>query len=292
MEKQILLESSRISGFADEIAVDMDTQIALLKELGIEWVEFRSGDGKGVADYSLEEAKDLRRKLDENGIRVSALGSPIGKIGIEEDFAPHLKLLEHLTELAGVLGTSYIRMFSFFIPEGKDPADYRDEVFGRTKAMVEMAKEKGVVLLHENEKGIYGDVAQRCLDLMRNFYGEHYRCTFDFANFVQCGQDVLAAYEMLKPYITYVHVKDAVMETGEVTPAGEGDGHVAEILRRLDGEGYKGFLSLEPHLVDFAGLKNLEKDAKERKRSDGEQALARHTMRLGRFWDRIEIRLG
>lgn len=274
MEKQILLESSRISGFADEIAVDMDTQIALLKELGIEWVEFRSGDGKGVADYSLEEAKDLRRKLDENGIRVSALGSPIGKIGIEEDFAPHLKLLEHLTELAGVLGTSYIRMFSFFIPEGKDPADYRDEVFGRTKAMVEMAKEKGVVLLHENEKGIYGDVAQRCLDLMRNFYGEHYRCTFDFANFVQCGQDVLAAYEMLKPYITYVHVKDAVMETGEVTPAGEGDGHVAEILRRLDGEGYKGFLSLEPHLVDFAGLKNLEKDAKERKRSDGEQAFS------------------
>ncbi len=260
MEKQILLESSRISGFADEIAVDMDTQIALLKELGIEWVEFRSGDGKGVADYSLEEAKDLRRKLDENGIRVSALGSPIGKIGIEEDFAPHLKLLEHLTELAEVLGTSYIRMFSFFIPEGKDPADYRDEVFGRTKAMVEMAKEKGVVLLHENEKGIYGDVAQRCLDLMRNFYGEHYRCTFDFANFVQCGQDVLAAYEMLKPYITYVHVKDAVMETGEVTPAGEGDGQVAEILRRLDGEGYKGFLSLEPHLVDFAGLKNLEKD--------------------------------
>ena len=281
MEKQILLESSRISGFADEIAVDMDTQIALLKELGIEWVEFRSGDGKGVADYSLEEAKDLRRKLDENGIRVSALGSPIGKIGIEEDFAPHLKLLEHLTELAEVLGTSYIRMFSFFIPEGKDPADYRDEVFGRTKAMVEMAKEKGVVLLQENEKGIYGDVAQRCLDLMRNFYGEHYRCTFDFANFVQCGQDVLAAYEMLKPYITYVHVKDAVMETGEVTPAGEGDGQVAEILRRLDGEGYKGFLSLEPHLVDFAGLKNLEKDAKERKRSDGEQAFSQayHALR-------------
>ena len=281
MEKQILLESSRISGFADEIAVDMDTQIALLKELGIEWVEFRSGDGKGVADYSLEEAKDLRRKLDENGIRVSALGSPIGKIGIEEDFAPHLKLLEHLTELAEVLGTSYIRMFSFFIPEGKDPADYRDEVFGRTKAMVEMAKEKGVVLLHENEKGIYGDVAQRCLDLMRNFYGEHYRCTFDFANFVQCGQDVLAAYEMLKPYITYVHVKDEVMETGEVTPAGEGDGQVAEILRRLDGGGYKGFLSLEPHLVDFAGLKNLEKDAKERKRSDGEQAFSQayHALR-------------
>ena len=137
------------------------------------------------------------------------------------------------------------------------------------------------MLLHENEKGIYGDVAQRCLDLMRNFYGEHYRCTFDFANFVQCGQDVLAAYEMLKPYITYVHVKDAVMETGEVTPAGEGDGQVAEILRRLDGEGYKGFLSLEPHLVDFAGLKNLEKDAKERKRSDGEQAFSQayHALR-------------
>lgn len=272
MGKQGLLKESRISGFADEIAVDVDTQIALLKELGIGWVEFRSGDGMGVADYTIEQAQDLRRRLDENGIRVSALGSPIGKIGIEDEFAPHLESLKHLMELAGVLGTSYIRMFSFFIPEGKNPADYRDEVFKRTKAMVEVAKEKGFVLLHENEKGIYGDMAERCLDLMQNFYGEHYQCTFDFANFVQCGQDVFAAYEMLKPYIAYVHVKDAVMETGEVTPAGEGDGQVEKILGCLDRDGFKGFLSLEPHLVDFAGLQNLEKDAKERGRSDGEQA--------------------
>ena len=156
MEKQILLESSRISGFADEIAVDMDTQIALLKELGIEWVEFRSGDGKGVADYSLEEAKDLRRKLDENGIRVSALGSPIGKIGIEEDFAPHLKLLEHLTELAGVLGTSYIRMFSFFIPVGKDPADYRDEVLAAQKPWWEWQRRRALCFCTRMKRGFMG----------------------------------------------------------------------------------------------------------------------------------------
>lgn len=281
MGKQILLKDSRISGFADEIAVDVNTQLALLKELGIGWVEFRSGDGIGVADYTIEQAKELRHRLDGSGIRVSALGSPIGKIGIGEDFAPHLEMLRHLIEVAGILGTSYIRMFSFFIPEGKNPAEYRDEVFRRTEAMVEMAKDKGIVLLHENEKEIYGDTAERCLDLMRNFYGEHYQCTFDFANFVQCGQDVFAAYEMLKPYIAYVHVKDALMETGEVTPAGEGDGQVEKILKCLDSDGFKGFLSLEPHLVDFSGLQNLEKDVKERGRSDGEQAFkqAYHALR-------------
>lgn len=270
-ERHILL-NNRISCFADEIAADVDTQIALMKELGISWVEFRGGDGKNVADYTVEEAAVLRHRLDESGIRVSALGSPIGKIGVDEEFEPHLETLRHLITLAGVLGTSYIRMFSFYIPEGKNPQDYRDEVFRRTKAMVEMAKAEGVVLLHENEKGIYGDTAARCLDLMQNFYGEYYQCTFDFANFVQCGQDALDAYEMLKPYITYVHVKDAVMDTGEVTPAGEGDGHVAEILRCLDQEGYDGFLSLEPHLTDFTGLNNLEKDTQKRGRSDGEAA--------------------
>ena len=273
-----------ISGFADEISSDFDAQLKTVTELGMQYISLRSADGKGIADYSVEEVRSLiLPRLESAGVKVSSIGSPIGKVGIadEEGFARQLSQLDTLCQICKLLGCRYIRMFSFFIPEGKDPADYRDEVFGRTKAMVEMAKEKGVVLLHENEKGIYGDVAQRCLDLMRNFYGEHYRCTFDFANFVQCGQDVLAAYEMLKPYITYVHVKDAVMETGEVTPAGEGDGQVAEILRRLDGEGYKGFLSLEPHLVDFAGLKNLEKDAKERKRSDGEQAFSQayHALR-------------
>lgn len=271
MDRKILTKCP-VSCFADEIDVSVDKQIALLQELGIGWIEFRSGDGKGVADYTEKEAEMLMSRLSANGIRISAVGSPIGKIDITQDFEPHFETYRHIVELAGILDTSFIRMFSFFMPEGEEPDKFRDEVMRRTDRMVEYAAGRNVVLLHENEKGIYGDNAARCLDLMKLFYGDHFRCTFDFANFVQCGQDTLEAYEMLRPYISYIHVKDALRENGEVVPAGTGDGNVAEILNRLDEKGYAGFLSLEPHLADFAGLKSLEKEVKERGRTDGEEA--------------------
>lgn len=271
MDRKILTKCP-VSCFADEIDVSVDKQIALLQELGIGWIEFRSGDGKGVADYTEKEAEMLMSRLSANGIRISAVGSPIGKIDITQDFEPHFETYRHIVELAGILDTSFIRMFSFFMPEGEEPDKFRDEVMRRTDRMVEYAAGRNVVLLHENEKGIYGDNAARCLDLMKLFYGDHFRCTFDFANFVQCGQDTMEAYEMLRPYISYIHVKDAMRESGDVVPAGTGDGNVAEILNRLDEEGYAGFLSLEPHLADFAGLKSLEKEVKERGRTDGEEA--------------------
>lgn len=253
-----MLKNCKISGFADEIDESMDVQIALLEKLGVKYIEFRSGDGIGVAKYTNEQAKALKEKLDAHGIKVSAVGSPIGKIMITDDFAPHFEDYKHVVELAKIFETPYIRMFSFFIPEGEDPAQYKDEVMARMQQFVDYAVEQDVILLHENEKGIYGDNAPRCLELMEKFFGDHFKCTFDFANFVQCKQDTLEAYELLKNYITYVHVKDSLWETAQVVPAGMGDGHVKEIFSKLDAAGYEGFLSLEPHLADFAAFKSLE----------------------------------
>ena len=267
-----ILKNCTITGFADEIDTCVDKQIALLKQLGVSWVEYRSGDGKSIADYTIEEAKALKEKLDANGIKVSAIGSPIGKIGIKEEFAPHLEKLNHIMDLAEILDTKQIRMFSFFMPEGEDPANYREEVFARTQAMIDLAVRRDMVLLHENEKDIYGDIAPRCLDLMKQFYCPNYRCTFDFANFVQCGQDPLEGYEMLAPYVTYVHIKDAQASDGLVVPPGEGDGRLREVFALLDKAGYQGFLSLEPHLTNFLGLQGLEKNAAARTRTDGEEA--------------------
>ena len=62
---------------------------------------------------------------------------------------------------------------------------------------------------------------------------ENFRGVFDFANFVQVGQDTLEAYELLKEHIAYVHVKDAILGSGRVVPAGYGDGHVGEILQKM-----------------------------------------------------------
>lgn len=254
-----------LSGFADEINPQLDEQIRVLKKLGMHYVEMRGANGKGLVEYPLDEVEKIKEQLDENDIHLSSVGSPIGKIPIVQDFEEHFKLFCHTINIAHVMEVPYIRMFSFFMPEGEDPEKYHDEVFRRVGRMADYAAKHNVILLHENEKEIYGDVADRCRKLMEEFYSDHFKAVFDFANFVQCHQDTKEAYEMLKPYIEYVHVKDAEWESGQVVPAGHGDGNVKEILKMLKESGYEGFLSLEPHLADFAGFSALENGKSEKK---------------------------
>lgn len=255
-----MLEKCIITGFADEIHRDFDVQLEVIEELGQKYIELRGADGINVADMTMENALDFKARMDVKGIKVSALGSPIGKIGIMDDFEPHFEKFKHVVDLAKVFETPYIRMFSFYIPSDKPAEEYRAEVLHRLGQMVAYAKEHQVILLHENEKGIYGEDAARCKELMDAFYGEHFKCIFDFANFVQCKQDTMEAYEVLKPYIHYLHIKDAMWGNGEVVPAGMGDGRVKEILSFLDMSGFEGYLSLEPHLASFAGLEMLERE--------------------------------
>lgn len=254
-----------LSGFADEINPQLDEQIRVLKKLGMHYVEMRGANGKGLVEYPLDEVEKIKEQLDENDIHLSSVGSPIGKIPITDGFEEHFKLFCHTVNIAHVMEVPYIRMFSFFMPEGEDPEKYHDEVFRRVGRMADYAAKHNVILLHENEKEIYGDVADRCRKLMEEFYSDHFKAVFDFANFVQCHQDTKEAYEMLKPYIEYVHVKDAEWESGQVVPAGHGDGNVKEILQMLKESGYEGFLSLEPHLADFAGFSALENGKSEKK---------------------------
>jgi len=251
-----------LSGFADEIDKDLKIQVNELKKLGINMMEMRGVYGKPVTDYTVSEVKEFKKILDDNGIKVSALGSPIGKIGIKDDFEPHLDKFKHAMELAGVLETKYIRMFSFYIPENESPEKYRDEVLERWYRFVGAARDTGIILAHENEKGIYGDNAERCLDIIVSMNVDYVRAVFDPANFIQCHVETYPkAYSMLKPYICYMHIKDALYDSGKVVPAGYGDGKLPDILadinKTVDSEMV---LSLEPHLGSFEGLANLEKE--------------------------------
>ena len=268
-----LLSSCPVSCFADEIAESLDRQIEVLSRIGISYVELRSADGINVSDFTMNFAKEVKKKLDQANIRISAIGSPIGKIGIDDDFDAHLQKLSHTEQMADIFETPYIRMFSFFMPEGcEDYSPYKDEVMNRLGKFVDYAKANDIILLHENEKDIYGDVASRCLEIQKNFYCDHFKAVFDFANFVQCKQDTLEAYEMMKPYVAYIHIKDARWDDASVVPPGTGDGHVAEILAKFKAAGYQGYLSLEPHLADFAGFAALEMNASQKKKLGGEEA--------------------
>lgn len=280
-------EGIQLSGFADEIDTNLGKQIEVLKKLQMNHVEMRGVNGKGLVDYSINEAREIKKQLDESGIQLSSVGSPIGKIKITDDFAPHMELYKHTVEIAHEMETPYIRMFSFFMPEHESYDPYRGKVMDQLGQFVDYAKTSNIILLHENEKDIYGDVADRCLELMKEFYGDHFKAVFDFANFVQCKQDTLAAYEMLKPYIAYIHIKDALWSDGSVVPAGHGDGNVEKILKLLKDSGYQGFLSLEPHLADFAGFSSLEQSAGEKKKLSGEEAFTIACEALRKIIERI-----
>jgi len=247
-----------LSAFADEASPLLDEQIAALQEEGISLIELRGVDGKNVSNLTLEEAAAVKAKLDAAGIRLSALGSPYGKANLGVAFDEHLALFKHGLELCKVLGCKRIRMFSFYPAEGVSPEDSREEVLRRLEIMLTLAAEAGVQLVHENEKGIYGDNTERNADLL-DVFGDRLGFAFDPANFIQCEVNTLEAYDALHDRITYMHIKDALLADGAVVCAGHGDGNVPEILRRLneerDGEV---ILTVEPHLTVFKGLQDLQ----------------------------------
>lgn len=255
-----------LSAFADEIDDDLELQCRTLQRLAIGWIELRSAWGVNVSDFDAAMLADTRAVLDEYGIRVSSIGSPIGKIGVTESFEPHLVRFENVLKVAAELEAPHVRVFSFFIPEGDDADHHRTEVLTRMRALATLAESHQQVLLHENEKHIYGDIPRRCLDLVESVASPWLRLTWDSANFVQCGvRPFTDAYASLRPHVEYVQVKDAYLATGEVVPAGHGDGELMETLRALRDDGFDGYFSLEPHLRSahsrggFSGVDLFEK---------------------------------
>ena len=234
-------ENIYISGFADEISPDFTEQLKTVTSLGMHYISLRSADGKNIAEYTPDEVREkLMPRLAQYGVKVSSIGSPVGKVGVEDEagFAEHLAGLERLCEICKLLDCRYIRMFSFFIPHGKDPDS-------------------------------------------------------DFANFVQCGEDTEKCWELLRPYIEYIHIKDAVSHDKENVLCGTGEGKIKALLTRaIRDEGYEGFLTLEPHLVLFASLQSLEtEDAaniiKKNKAKDGAEGYAMQYHALREILDAI-----
>ncbi len=245
----------KIFAFADEASPWIDGQIRAMLHNSLQGLEIRGVDGVNIADISLEKAGEVRQKLEDTGLSCWSIGSPIGKIGIEEDFEAHLKKFRHTLALAQALGAGNIRLFSFYLPQGGDPEAYREEVIRRLMAFAQAARGTGIGLCHENEKGIYGDTALRCLDIHRAV--PEIKAVFDPANFVQCGQDTRQAWELLKPYVHYLHIKDALTD-GKVVPAGKGIGNVPWLLQQFAAIGGDS-ITIEPHLTVFQGLKELDK---------------------------------
>lgn len=269
----------KIYAFADEASAGLDGQIAAMKENGLDGLEIRNTGGVNVSKLTSLGAREIRKRLDDAGLRVWSAGSPLGKTNItDKDFVAQLDSFKHTLDIADILGAECIRLFSFYIPEGENPDKYRNEVIERLGKFAESAKESGITLCHENEKGIYGDTAARCLEI--HIALPQIKGVFDPANFVQCGQDTLEAWERLKPYIKYMHIKDALTD-GRVVPAGRGNGNIRRIVKDFIGSGGNVF-TMEPHLAVFEGFAALERGATAKMHEGGKTYASEFVYESGR----------
>ena len=238
----------RLCAFSDEAGSSLNEQIEALKRNNISLMELRSIDKKNVADFTIEEATEYQRIMEENGISVWSIGSPIGKVNINVDIEEYLKKVAHVCELAKVFKTDKIRMFSFF-----HAYEEEQKVYEYLKKMVEVANKYGVNLYHENEKDIYGDTAERVQKIMKNVDGLKY--IYDPANYLQCDQAAELTLSLFHSTTDYFHIKDVISETGQLVPAGYGDGMIQELVNKINDDKT---LTLEPHLTVFDSYKSID----------------------------------
>lgn len=238
----------KLCAFSDEASDSLEGQITALSRNNIKLIELRSIGGVNVKDFTDEQARDYAKKLAENGIKVWSIGSPLGKVDIMENFTEYEKTVRRVYEIANIFECDKVRVFSFYNAYGES-----EKVFENLRRMVKIAGEYGITLYHENEKGVYGDVVGRVENIAANVSG--LKLVFDPANYVQEGEDVTAALKKVGKQTAYFHIKDAIKGSGEIVPAGEGNGEIEKLISLVTGD--KVF-TLEPHLSLFTAYTAID----------------------------------
>jgi len=238
-----------ITGFADELDNDFEVQMKHWKKMGLSWFELRSAWGTNVMSLTDEQIARIKGLIDSIGVRVSCIGSPIGKTFIEDPPEFEMKRLERAAFLAHYFGCRYVRVFSFYSREG-NILDHRDEVMRRLRAMSDYAQKNDIVLLHENEAKIYGEHSRESAEIAATLKSDHFGLVFDPANYSVAGENALEAEKTMHPYIGYVHVKDYAGHDLDMSIPGQGVSCIPQVFERLKDRDL--FISMEPHL-DVAG---------------------------------------
>jgi sugar phosphate isomerase/epimerase len=243
---------AKLSAFADEVTTDFLGQVKFLAKEKVGYIELRFINEKNIMDLTQDELNDAKKMIKDYGLKVSVIGSPIGKVRLDESFEPHLEKFKHAVELAQFFETPYIRMFSYYAPKGKNIGDYRDQVMERMAAKVQIIENTNVVMVHENETDIYGHSAENCVDIIKTINSSRLRLVYDPGNFVwgqKITNNVERCWPLMKPYVVHIHIKDWKLGSKDVgSIPGEGDGQIKELLAELAAMKYDGCLTMEPHL--------------------------------------------
>jgi sugar phosphate isomerase/epimerase len=239
-----------LCGFTDEIGPDLFDQITTAQACGLSGIELRSIDGTNVLQFTGDKRAEYKKQLDDAGLKVISIGSPCGKVPIDHGDGAILDMFKAALDSAQHFDAKLIRVFSFYPAGGEGQGELdpiKDKVAELMARQAELLAGTDVTMVHENEKGIFGDIGRRCVELMEAVPSEKLKCAFDFANFVQCGTDPQEYWPKLADRTAHIHIKDSTTD-GHVVPAGEGAGGIAPILKDAYARGYRGYVSLEPHL--------------------------------------------
>ena len=237
-----------LSAFSDEAGNTIEDQIQATQQAGLAFLDLRGVDGFNIAALPIENAQIIKRKLDAAGLQVQMLGSPLGKIDIADDFEPEAEKLLHMARLSDILGCRNIRIFSYYNKAEASHASWQDESLRRLSQLCGIAREEGLVLYHENERHIFGDLGADVLTIAHELSDvDSFRLIFDFDNFNQSGEDVWATWQVLADMTDAFHLKDSTGDNQHV-PVGQGNGRVREILQDAVSRGWSGPVAVEPHL--------------------------------------------
>lgn len=243
---------AKLSAFADEVTESFRGQVEFLAKEKVGYIEPRFIDRKNIMDLNKDELNEAKKLIQDHGLKVSAIGSPIGKVRLDEPFRPHLDKFEHAVELALFFETPFIRMFSYYAPEGKNIDDYRDQVMERMASKIEVLSDVDVTMVHENEAHIYGHTADNCVDMVKTIGSPKLGLAYDPANFVwgeKITNNVEVCWPKMKPHVVHIHIKDWKLGSKDIgSMPGEGDGQIKELLAELAAMNYEGCMTMEPHL--------------------------------------------
>jgi len=222
-----------------------------MQELGLTGMEVRTVDDVNVMDLSKHTLREIRKRADDRGIAITCVSSPIGKQPVSISPSLVVEQVEKASEIAYMLGTEYIRIFSFFNEQHMTI----DEAIGlsaeKLSLMADRAKRADTVLVMEGGHNTVSQTGKISRQLFEAVNSVHLRCAFDGAAFIGAGEKPFTdCLPLLMPYIEYMHIKDAKFNSPRRVLPGKGDVELEKILDAVRNKDL--VLSLEPHLA-YAG---------------------------------------
>jgi L-ribulose-5-phosphate 3-epimerase len=260
----------RLGIITDEVSANVSEALDWIAERGLRHVEIRTVNGRNVMEMTNEEIDNLRERIEQRGLYVSAIASPVFKCALdraravasgdtfgqkEEDVTAHFAKLDRAFEIAGRLNTKRIRIFSFW--RDLSPEAVKEEVVRLLKQAADRAEKVNMQLLLENEPSCNGGYASEVGSMVKAVQSPALQALWDPGNEQYGGRTAFPdGYEQVKGLAAHVHLKDARIGSdgkSHCVPIGSGDVPYVKHIQALLADGYEGLFTIETHYIPEGG---------------------------------------